>query len=367
MTRSTRKGFTLIELLVVISIIALLIGILLPALQRAKKNANAIRDATQLKQIHTAMVTYATSSGDKYPVPSEIDRQGYTEGERLYEATTPGALDPNRYRKDRTGATFSVLVFSAAIVPELCISPGEPNGNINADGDYSFAPDEERGVNAPGLASWDPTFAGTPATDDASRTDGAWLQGVSVDPEGGNFSYAHPPLDRRSRQSVYWRSTLRAADPVLSNRGPVYSNSSTPGGEPIQTADTPTSGTWFLAGGRLGEQSDTLLLAGPQNTWAGNVAYNDNHVSQESSSQPESVTFIDTTDTSGNITQLDNLFVDELNEGGTLDDIDRRGNAYLRMWGDGIDYVTSTDISHSVYLEPIYLDGNDTLGEGSGG
>jgi len=54
------KGFTLIELLVVISIIALLLAILLPALGRAKKQAQATRCLANLKQIGLAMHAYAS-------------------------------------------------------------------------------------------------------------------------------------------------------------------------------------------------------------------------------------------------------------------------------------------------------------------
>jgi len=53
------KGFTLIELLVVISIIALLLAILLPALGRAKEQGKMIRCLANLKQIGLAMHLYA--------------------------------------------------------------------------------------------------------------------------------------------------------------------------------------------------------------------------------------------------------------------------------------------------------------------
>ncbi len=63
-------GFTLIELLVVISIIALLLSILLPALSKAKEQAIKIRCASSLRQIAIATFTYAVDNNDKLPARS---------------------------------------------------------------------------------------------------------------------------------------------------------------------------------------------------------------------------------------------------------------------------------------------------------
>ncbi|WP_428388506.1 type II secretion system protein [Mucisphaera sp.] len=261
-------GFTLIELLVVISIIALLIGILLPALGAARRTARQMQSNANVRSIHQAMVTFAQGNNERYP---GLDTRGRIEPADEDQWTVNDDAESGGH----PGTRVIKLLQGAFFTGEIAISPADT-----------------KQVWTEALGT------GTAAVDDITDANYSYamlrLQSDDDDAEGETAAAANLP--KFGRVPNEWRDTYNTEAPVISDRNT--------GANHYSDSDPGVSGT----GGQVQSIHTT-----EEGDWRGSVGYNDNNVQFETNHVLRTKWSNGTTmviEESGTQTPVDNLFSD---------------------------------------------------------
>jgi len=292
------KGFTLVELLVVIAIIALLMGLLLPALNGALRSARTKKDMSQVRRIHETFLTHAGDNDGDLPTPSKIARKRFSEGQGLGGGVfIPGVGDPQPVH-NHSAPIYSAMVMRNMLTPEILISPTEPNPGIGVMGEivehtgdvmefnYGIY-DSQSGIY------WDPQFSMD-------------MKKLKNNDEKVHGSYANLTLAGR-RMRKHWNDSAGSNSLVLCNRG---------------TLDGVLDGEEYLL-------SPVLRHHGPDTEWQGVGCHGDGSSELIMSFYPEDISY-----GRGDNLQIwkDNIFACEFNDMESWDDNESKTQNSGDMW-----------------------------------
>ena len=253
---TNKKGFTLIELLVVMSIIALLLSILMPALGRARAEAMLTKDNSQVKAVYGGFSFWGPTHDGRFPTPG-LERR----------LDTPSGPIKGRGGEDIThndhAAMLSMCVQNNLFTPDILVSPTEGSEFVDIMSEYDY-----ESYSVADWVFWDPTF----------RND---ISGEN-EPEISHNSYGIMPLTGKRMRNNWKVGSSSFA--LLGTRGPM--------------------------GGIEDEASNSYQLHGIDQSWKGVLAFGDGHIQVLESFHPDSTTYV----ASGGESLIDNIFAEDLNQ-----------------------------------------------------